>query len=108
MDELDFDKLTTAERDTYLKALEAVETSKITLEDWKKYISHMREAVETSLVDEPQYVYSTWLPFLKRENPKFLELKVRLKNYLIFERFFTKADSAKQALEVYNKRLRMK
>lgn len=105
---IDFDKLNTLERDQYLKALEAVATATVTLEDWKSYITQMRQAVEASLVDEPHYIYSDWIPFLKRTNPKFVELKMRLKNYLIFERFFTRADGAKKALEEYNKKLGVK
>lgn len=105
---IDFDKLNILEREQYMKALQDVATSQITLEDWKGYISRMREAVEMALVDEPQYIHSERLPFLKRDNPKFVELKMRLKNYLIFERFFMKADAARLQLEMYNKRLNLK
>lgn len=103
--EIDFDKLLPDERETYLKALDNVANSQITLETWKKYISHLREAVETALVDEPEYIHSEILPFLKRKNPRVEQLKARLKNYLIFERFFSTSDTAKATLDMYKKRL---
>ncbi len=105
---LDFDKLNYLEREYYLKSLNQVADAEITLEDWRKYITHMREAIENTLVTEPEYIYSEWLPFLKRSNPKYREAIIRLKNYLIFERFFMKKSQAKKALEVYNKKLGVK
>lgn len=105
INDIDFDKLNSIEREHYLKTLELVETSKITLEDFKKHIHGMRQAIENSLVDEPEYIYSSPFPFLKRSNPKILELKARLKNYLIFEAFFDRPDRAREILETYKKRL---
>lgn len=103
--EIDFDKLNSLEREEYLKQLELVESSKVTLEDFKKFVIRIREAVEQSLVDEPLYIYSLPFPFLKRDNPKVIELRARLKNYLIFERFLFKSDQAKEQLNLYKKKL---
>ena len=105
--DIDFDKLNILERDSYLKALEQVASSQITLDDFKRHISAMRQAVERALVDEPDYIYSSPLPFLKRQNPKVAELKARLKNYLIFEGFFDRPDQAKAQLDMFKKRLKM-
>lgn len=106
--DIDFDSLNILERESYLKTLELVESSQITLEDFKKHIKAMRVAVTKSLVDEPDYIYSEILPFLKRKNPRLDELKARLKNYLIFESFFERPEQAKATLELYKKRLEVK
>ena len=106
--EVDFDKLNTVERDEYLKMLKLVQSAQITLDDFKKHIKHMRAAIEITLVDEPDYIYSDLLPFLKRPNPKIAQLKARLKNYLIFENFFDRPDVAKATLEGYEKKLGLK
>ena len=106
--QIDFDKLNAVEREVYLKALKDVASAQITLEDWKKYIIGMRESVENAMLNEPEYIYSEILPFLKRTNPKIAELKARFKNYLIFERFLSKPEKAKQQIDIYNKRLGIK
>ena len=106
--EVDFDKLNPLERDEYLKMLEIVEKSKITLEDFRKHIKNMRAAVENSLLNEPDFIYSLPFPFLKRVNPKVAQIKARLQNYLIFESFFERPELAKAQLDMYKKRLGVK
>jgi len=103
--DIDWDKLNMIERDEYRKMLDIVSNSQVTVEDFKKYVTKMRESVETSLIEEPTYIYSLPLPFLKRENPRKRELEARLKNYLIFEKYLNKPELARQALEEYQSRL---
>jgi len=103
--EVDFDKLNSLEREEYLKMLNLVSGSKITLEDFKKHIKNMRVALESSLLNEPDFIYSLPFPFLKRVNPKITLMKARLQNYIIFEAFFERPELAKQQLDMYKKRL---
>jgi len=103
--EIDFDKLNPLERDEYLKMLTIVQGSKITLEDYKKHIKTMRQALESALLKEPEFIYSPIIPFLKRYNTNITYIKARLQNYLIFEAFFDRPDLAKAQLETYKKRL---
>src|ERR1035437_6633817 len=105
--DIDFDKLNTVERDEYLKMLNIVQSSEVTLEDFKKFVRSVRESLENTLVDTEDFIYSPIFTFLKRPNPKVAELKARLKNYIVFERFFGRPELAKQALDVYKKRLNL-
>jgi hypothetical protein len=106
--EIDYDKLNPIERDEYLKMLSVVEGSKITLEDFKKHIKTMRQALESALLKEPDFIYSPIIPFFKRHNTNILYIKARLQNYLIFEGLFDRPDLAKAQLEAYKKRLEVK
>ena len=100
----DFDDLNPIEREEYFKILDVVEKSKVTLEDYKRHITTMRQSLEVSLVDEPEYIYSLPLPFLKRPNPKITQIKARLKNYLLLEALFDRPERARQMLEQYTNR----
>lgn len=100
----DFDELNAVEREEYTKILEVVQTSQVTLEDYQKHVRLMRQSLEMSIVDEPEYIHSALLPFLKRTNPKLLQLKARLKNYLLLEAFFDRPERAKDMLDMYKKR----
>ena len=100
----DYDSLNAIEREEYHKILEVVEKSQVTLEDYKKHIRLMRQSLESTLVDEPEYIYSLPLPFLKRPNPKIVQIKARLKNYLLLEALFERPDRARDMLEMYTKR----
>lgn len=106
--EIDFEKLNPGEREEYMKAVELVSSSQITLADFHKHITKMREAVERAIIEEPDFIYSLPFPFLKRHNPKIVELRARLKNYLIFEGFFERPETAKAQLDLYKKRLKIK
>lgn len=99
----DFDELTSVERETYLKMLDIEQASQISLEDWKKAIKSMRQAVEFELVKTEMYTYSF---IFRRVNPHFVDLKARLQNLLLFESFFEKPERAKALLEQYKKRIR--
>jgi hypothetical protein len=85
----DYDQLTPDEQTTYRSWLEKVEKAKITLEDVKKGVSSIREALEMELVNEKQC------------SPKDLFLKARLKNIIIIESILSRPDRAKAALEGY-------
>lgn len=104
----DFDELNAIEREEYYKILDVVSTSQITIEDFKRHVEAMRHALELTLVDEPEFIHSEILPFLKRPNPKIAQLKARLKNYLLFEAFFARPDQAKQMIEMYKRKAKIK
>ena len=99
-----FDDLTFEEKKKYEEILDIVDKASITIDDWKKFVLASIEAVERSLVNEPEYIYSLPLPFLKRPNPKIVEMKARLKNYLIFKEFLQRPEKAKQMLETYKQK----
>ena len=88
---LDYDDLRPDEQETYRKMLDVVQTSKVTLEDYKKYISTMRQSVEFALANDS----------LNKNQDLFL--KARLKNYILMESFFDRPDRAKEMLEQYKK-----
>ena len=94
----DYDDLRPDEKQEYFKLLEIMQSSAITLDDFRKHVKAMRQSIEAILVDEPEYVYSLHLPFLKRINPRQLTLKARLKNYLLFEAFFDRPDLNRKRL----------
>lgn len=87
----DFDGLRDIEKETYFKMLQVAESGKITLEDVKKSVRKMREAVEMALATED-------LP-----EKKDIFLKARLKNYLLLESVFDRPERARDVLEQYNK-----
>lgn len=102
----DYDDLNSLEQEEYRKMLEVVESSKITLEDFRKHVKVMRQSVEAAFIDEPMYIYSLPFPWMKRVNPRFEQLRARMKNYLLFEAFFEKPDRARDMLEMYRKRIK--
>ena len=85
----DFDALMPDEKTEYLKWLNLAEKSQVTLEDIKKHIKAMREAVEYALATHK----------LGKDKDKFL--KARLKNYLLMENLFDRPQRAKDMLEQY-------
>lgn len=87
------------EKDALLKMEADMKASTLSVEKIREYVTSMREAVERNLVDEPEYIYSLPLPFLKRENPKLRELKARLKNYLLLELFLSTPDKIRKVME---------
>ena len=92
----DFDELRAEEKETYFKMLEMVEAAKITLEDFKRMIKTMRQAVELELAT----VRIGWIRRLW-DGDKDIMLKARLKNYILFESFFDRPDKAKEILQRY-------
>lgn len=87
----DFDELTEAEKDSYMKMLDMAQHSVVTLEDFKKHVKRMRESIEMSLVSDDMAV--------RRD----LFLKARLKCYLLFESFFEKPERASEILDQFAK-----
>jgi hypothetical protein len=99
----DFDDLQPDEKETYFKLLDIAEKGKVTLEDFKTHIKQMRLSVELAITDEPQFIFSKIFPFIRRKNPKFIQLQARLKNYIFFESLFDRPERAKQMLDQYTK-----
>lgn len=87
------------EKEALLKMEADMKSNILSVEKIREYIVSMRESVERNLVDEPDYIYSLPLPFLKRENPKVKELKYRLKNYLLLELFLSTPDKIRKVME---------
>ena len=79
------------EKDQYFKLLEIAEKGKITLDDVKKHIHSMRQAVEFALATE------------KLGKNEDLFLKARLKNYILLESLFERPERAKDMIESYTK-----
>jgi hypothetical protein len=97
----DFDDLIEDEKKEYFKLLDIAEKSKVTLEDFRSHVKQMRISVEYAITEEPQFVFSKPFPFLRRKNPKFIQLQARLKNYILFEALFDRPERAKEMLQQY-------
>lgn len=84
------------EKATYFKMLEQVQTSQLTPERLKDYITYMREEITKDIVKEPAF---TRVFLWKVENPNLIKLQARLQNYVLLESFLLSSKRAKQALE---------
>ena len=93
---LKYEELSEDERVTYSALYEAVKKSTLTLESLKASIGRMREAVESSLVDEAEYI---WIWIMRKPNPKNVYLKARLKNYILLEALLSAPEKAKAMIE---------
>ena len=85
----DYDQLNEAEQATLREMVDKVEKAKITLEDVKKAIASMREAIEADLVK------------VETTGRKDLFLKARLRNVILLETILTRPDRARASLETY-------
>jgi len=88
--------LSSVERETYNKMLEAVQKAQIDQVSLKKYIVNMREAVERELIKEPEFNY---IFIFRVPNRKQIYLKARLQNYLLWEAYLVSPEKAKERLE---------
>lgn len=93
---LKYEDLTPEERETYNTLVDQANKARLTLDALKEGVTRMRESVETTLVDEPEYIY---ILGFKKLNPKNIFLKARLKNYLLIEAILLAPDRAKAMLE---------
>lgn len=91
-----FEKLSAAEKESFLQGMNMAATSQITPEKMRTYVTSMREAVEKELVVEPEFNY---IFIFKIPNRKQIFLKARLMNYLLLEGFLGTPERAKQAFE---------
>lgn len=94
----DYSSLTDEEKETYQGWLRQM-SADLTVGDVRSHIENMQRAVTVELADEPEYIYSKFIPFLKRPNPKNVHLKARLKNYLLLASFLATPEQAREALE---------
>lgn len=95
---VDYEELTSAERETLHQWLDQASQRVIQPEDVKMYMRSMIEAVQMALVDEAEYVYS-FFGLIKRENREHVMLKARLKNYILLLGFLESPERAKRALD---------
>lgn len=86
-DDIKYEDLTPAERDTFQRYLGDLEKSVITLASVRDYISQMKQQVEQELTKVG----------LDDETDTFL--KARLRNYMLLEAFLSTPEKARQALE---------
>lgn len=86
-----YDKLDSAEREVYREHLKIIEGKAITIDDSKSFVRNMISAIERALVDT------------KEKSPESINLKARLKNFLMLEQFLFTPERAKKALETYYK-----
>jgi hypothetical protein len=93
-----YSDMTDEEKSTYQGWLRQM-SADLTVGDVRVHIENMQRAVTIELADEPEYVYSKILPFLKRPNPKNVHLKARLKNYLLLSAFLATPEQARDALQ---------
>lgn len=92
---LKFEDLSPFEKETYFKRLKKLKDEPFTVEDIKENVRKMREEVEMELVDTPEYVH---VFIFKVINRKHLELKARLKNYLLLEMYITGRQKMKKRI----------
>jgi hypothetical protein len=98
------------ERETLESWLKALETNQLTLENVKDYIKSLRENAELELTKHYN-TPSTWISFLSLICPLIaiirkwyidkaqLEVKARLRSYLLIENFLSTPEKAKKAIE---------
>lgn len=92
----DFDELREDEKKTYLEMLQMVESAKITLDDYRRFVKALRQSVENELANyRPGFLRRWW------DGDKDSMLKARLKNLILFESFFDRPDKAKEILSRY-------
>lgn len=93
---LKFEDLNYESRQTYLKWLDQLSQKPLSIDDVRKYVKSLREAVENELVDTDEFTYILWF---RIPNRKHVGLKAQLKNYLLIEAFLYSHDKAKEILE---------
>ena len=86
-----YDKLNSAERETYKQHLKVIEGKTISVGDIKNFVRLMITNIEKVLVDT------------KENSPESKNLKARLKNFLMLEQYLFSPERAKEALEHYYK-----
>jgi hypothetical protein len=86
-----YDKLNTAERETYKEHLKVIEGKAISTSDIKTFVRTMITVIERDLVNT------------KENSVESRGLKARLKNFLLLEQFLFQPEKAKEALENYYK-----
>lgn len=84
-----WDKLNSEEQNLYLDHIKIIEGKAITVDDTKDFARKMITILERLLVDTPEN---------SRES---LNLKARLKNFLLLEDFLYSADRAQKTLEKF-------
>ena len=84
---LGYDELTEDERNTYHTWLEQLETNSLTIEDIRRHVKTMRQAVDVELA--------------KHDNPRNQDryLKARLQNYILLEAFLDTPERARRAFD---------
>jgi len=93
---LNIENLNAQEKQTYLNMLTDVEQSIMTPEKLRDYIISMKTAVETELINEPEFIR---VFIFKVENRKQILLKARLQNYMLLESFLTSPERARDQLD---------
>lgn len=101
-----YEDLNDLEKDEYDRWLNAMASAEISPVDVKNYVGQMKNAVVLQLADEPEYIYSKIFPFWKRPNPANVQLKARLKNYILLEAFLGRPEQARAALESHLKQIK--
>ena len=93
---LNIENLNAQEKQTYLTMLADVEKARMTPEKLRDYIISMKTAVETELINEPEFIR---VFIFKFDNRKQILLKARLQNYMLLESFLLSPERAKEQLE---------
>lgn len=99
-----YDDLKDIEKDTYNQWLTQM-SQDVTIDDIRNHIEQMKNAVISELVDEPEFNYFFFGVF-KRVNPKNIQLKARLKNYVLLAAFLGTPEQAREALEKHLQQLK--
>lgn len=84
-----WDNLNSEEQALYLDHIKVIEGKAITVDDTKDFVRRMITIIEKLLVDTPE------------KSRESMNLKARLKNFLLLEDFLYSADRAKQSLEKF-------
>jgi len=92
---LKIEDLNAAEKETYFKMLDDVQSSQMSPEKLRDYITVMREEVTKALVKEPEFIR---VFIFKFENRNQILLKARLQNYILLESFLLSPQKAEEAL----------
>lgn len=93
---INIDDLNPTEKETYFQMLDVVQKSQLTPEKLREYITEMRQAVTSELINEPEFNY---IFIFKVINRKQILLKARLQNYILLENFLLSPKKAKEALD---------
>lgn len=87
------------ERETLHSLADKMQKREMTISEIKDHVFSMKYRVELDLVNEPEFIASKILPFIKVRNDKNIYLKARLNNYLLLEAFLEGPGKAKMAVE---------
>lgn len=85
------EKLTKDEKDVYFRHLKLMETKTIDIDDWKKFMSSLKNILSSQVADA------------KEGTDESRNLKARLKNVIVFENFLYGPERAKAALQKHYK-----